>query len=129
MGNLRYVRVSAINGVIGWAMDYPNGAMDADRCIRSEPFAMQPREADIMAMIFRDYGYLTKIFDDEAMGDLIDPRIGMLVEVLHCGRPTGIFGTIVAIRNDCFEVKPEGWKPGDFPLYDYADAFRILEST
>lgn len=53
--------------------------------------------------------------------------VGDRVEVLHRGVPTGVFGTVIEVRAGCLAVRGDGDIDDDYPIFDCADCFRLLE--
>ena len=53
--------------------------------------------------------------------------IGDRVEVLHRGVKTGKLGVVIAVRSGCLEVRADGDINDDFPIFDNADCFRLVE--
>ena len=69
-------------------------------------------------------------FDDaeavlnDVLGNAV--RVGDRVEVVHKGCPTGRFGTVIASRAGCLEVRGDGDSDDRFPMWDSADCFRVV---
>lgn len=55
--------------------------------------------------------------------------VGDRVAVLHRGIPTGRYGTVIAARAGCLEVRGDGDSDDRFPMWDSADCFVVVPNA